>query len=292
LGFAYLGLHLLGRWLDGARPWHDRERRLLIAAALGFAVVFVNPYGIELVTFPIDLLSRGDILSHIVEWKSPDFRQAWGIALGLWIVVFFVAVSRGRHRVTRRDLVVSIPMLLLALWAARNIAVAPLIGLPVVARAFARDEEKSSDLSRTLVTAAITVLVLAGLAMGLQATTEKTFDFSTYPVRSMQYLQHHDLMGRHLLTTDAAAGYVILEDYPQQRVFIDDRYDMYPRSVIFDYFTLSAGRPGWSRILDKYGVDVIVWGKDTSLAALLDQSGGWQRVHRDATDAVWVRIGT
>ena len=42
----------------------------------------MNPYGVELVTFPIQLLGRGDILSHIVEWKSPDFRQAWGIALG------------------------------------------------------------------------------------------------------------------------------------------------------------------------------------------------------------------
>ena len=65
--------------------------------------------------------------------------------------MFLVALSRGRHRVTRRDLVVTVPMLLLALWAVRNVAVAPLIGLPVVARAFARDEEKPSDLSGTLV---------------------------------------------------------------------------------------------------------------------------------------------
>ena len=148
LGFAYLGLHLLGRWLDGAPPWFGRERRLLTGAAIAFAVVFVNPYGVELVTFPIDLLSRGDILSHIVEWKSPDFRQAWGVALALWIVVFLVALARGRHRVTRRDLIVTVPMLLLALWAIRNVAIAPLIGLPVVARAFARDAEKPSELRR------------------------------------------------------------------------------------------------------------------------------------------------
>jgi hypothetical protein len=289
LGFAYLGLHLVGRWLDGAPPWVGRQRQLLTGAAIAFAAVFVNPYGIELVTFPIDLLSRGDILSHIVEWKSPDFRQAWGIALGLWIVVFLVALSRGRHRVSRRDLVVTVPMLLLALWAVRNVAIAPLIGLPVVARAFARDEEKPSELSSTLVAAAITVLVLVAAVMGYQASTEKTFNFSTYPVASMRYLERHDLIGRHLLTTDAAAGYVILEHYPEQRVFIDDRYDMYPRSVIYDYFDLTAAKPDWSRILDRYDVDVVVWGKDSSLAALLDQSSGWQRVHRDATDAVWVR---
>ena len=40
-------------------------------------------------------------------------------------------------------------MLLLALWATRNVAIAPLIGLPVVARAFARDEEKPSELRGT-----------------------------------------------------------------------------------------------------------------------------------------------
>jgi hypothetical protein len=289
LGFAYLGLHLLGRWVDGSRPWRARERSLLVGSLIGFAVVFVNPYGVGLVTFPIDLLSRGDILSHIVEWKSPDFRQAWGVALGIWIVVFVVALARGRHRVTRRDLLVAVPMLLLALWAVRNVAIAPLIGLPVVARAFARDEEKPSELRGTLVAAAVTVLVLAAALMGYQASTEKNFDFATYPVGSMRYLEHHDLMGKRLLTTDAAAGYVILEDWPQQKVFIDDRYDMYPTSVIYDYFTLTAGKPGSLKVLDEYDVDVIVWGQDSSLGALLDGSSEWQRVHRDGGDAVWVR---
>ncbi len=116
------------------------------------------------------------------------------------------------------------------------------------------------------------MLVLAAVLMGYQASTEKNFDFSTYPVASMRYLERHDLMGKHLLTTDAAAGYVILEDWPQQKVFIDDRYDMYPTSVIYDYFDLTGAKPGWSQVLDKYDVDVIVWGKDSTLGVLLDQS--------------------
>lgn len=289
LGFAYLGLHLLGRWVDGARPWEGRERRLLVGALIAFAVVFVNPYGVALVTFPIELLSRGDILSHIVEWKSPDFRQAWGVALGIWIVVFVVALARGRHRVTRRDLIVAVPMLLLALWAVRNVAIAPLIGLPVVARAFARDEEKPSELRGTMVAAAITILVLAAVVMGYQASTEQNFDFSTYPVASMRYLEQHDLMGKRLLTTDAAAGYVILQDWPQQKVFIDDRYDMYPTKLIYDYFDLTGAKPDWSKVLDRYDVQVIVWGKDTALASLLDASNAWRHVHTAGGDAIWVR---
>jgi hypothetical protein len=289
LGFAYLGLHLLGRWLDGARPWTGRERQLLVSAAIAFAVVFVNPYGVDLVTFPIDLLSRGEVLSHIVEWKSPDFRQAWGIAFALWIGVYVFALARGRNRVTRRDLVVTLPMLFLGLWAVRNVAIAPLICLPVVARAFARDEERGSDTSRRLVVAAVMLIVVAGLLMGFEATQEATFETSTFPVKALEYVQHHEGLGTRLLTNDAAAGYVILRYAPDQKVFIDDRYDMYPTSVINDYFTLSSGRPGWNHILDKYRVETIVWKRDTPLASLLDESPGWQRVYRNAVDGVWVR---
>jgi hypothetical protein len=105
----------------------------------------------------------------------------------------------------------------------------------------------------------------------------------------MRYLERHDLMGKRLLTTDAAAGYVILHDWPQQKVFIDDRYDMYPTKVVYDYFDLAGAKPNWSKVLDRYDVDVIVWGKDTALASLLDGSDAWRRVHAAGGDAIWVR---
>jgi len=67
------------------------------------------------VTFPIALLSRGDILSHVIEWRSPDFRKIYGFALGIWIAVYVGALARGRNRVSRRDLGVTLPMLFLGL---------------------------------------------------------------------------------------------------------------------------------------------------------------------------------
>src|SRR5207237_5959023 len=86
LGFAYLALHLGGRWLEGHRPWQGRERRLLLGTAAAFVAIFANPYGASLVTFPIDLLRRGDVLRHVVEWASPDFHSIRGYAFALWIV--------------------------------------------------------------------------------------------------------------------------------------------------------------------------------------------------------------
>jgi hypothetical protein len=166
------------------------------------------------------------------------------------------------------------------------------VGLPVVARAFARDGQRPDDARSGILRLGACIVVAVAAVMGLQASGEQAFDLSTYPVEAMRYVDAHGLMGERLFADDVDGGYVILRYTGRQKVFIDDRYDMYPRSVIFDYFDLTAGKPGWSRILDQYHVEVIVWGRDTSLAALLDGDPAWQRVHRDATDAVWVRAGT
>ena len=66
----------------------------VLGSLLAFVVILANPYGVDLLTFPVQLLSRGDVLSHIVEWRSPDFRKIYGMALALWVVVFVLYITR------------------------------------------------------------------------------------------------------------------------------------------------------------------------------------------------------
>lgn len=291
LGFAYLGLHLLGRWVEGHRPTEGRERQLLLAGAAGFAVTFLNPYGVGLVTFPVDLLGRSDILRHVVEWGSPDFHTLAGVTFALWIVVFAVVASRASGRLSRRDLIVAIPFLLLGLWALRNIAIAPLVGLPIAARVVARPRpaDPAADRSGGLRWTLAATLALVVVVLTVRAAAQPDFAFAGYPVGAMQAVQRHGLLGRRLLTSDADAGYVILRDWPAQRVFMDDRYDMYPRPLIADYLTVSHGRLGWDRVLARYDVEVIVWQPGDPLVELAQASGHWRTLYRDHTRVVLVR---
>lgn len=290
LGFAYLGLHLVGRWLDGHPPWEGRERRLAAGGLLGFAVCFLNPYGIGLVTFPVALLSRADVLRHVVEWGSPDFHTARGILFAFWIGVFAVVVARAPGRASRRDLLVTLPFLLLGLWALRNIALAPLVGLPVAARLLARPRRADTRPRAPMLGWTLTAVIALLLAVfTVQAAAVPDFSFAGYPVAAMQAVQRDGLLGRHLLTTDADAGYVILADWPRQRVFMDDRYDMYPRRVINDYLTVSRAQPGWARVLARYDVEVIVWRRADPLVSLVLGTHQWRTVHTDRDRVVLVR---
>lgn len=296
LGVGYLGLHLLGRWLDGARPWQGREARLLAGAAVAGVVVFLNPYGPALVLFPLHLLGRGDILRHVNEWKSPDFRTVWGQPYLLWLAVFVAVVARGRNRVTRRDLVVTVPFLLLALWALRNVAIAPLVCLPVAARAVAVDAGTARArraAEQPSGAAWVAVAVLAAVTLGIVGRAAGRPDVVTtgYPVAAMAALEQRGLIGSRLFMDDGAAAYAELAYWPEQHVFLDDRYDMFPPEVVFDYLAITKGGPRALRLLDAYDVETVVWERRSPLADQLGASEGWTRIHRDRYWVAFERTG-
>ena len=63
----------------------------------------------------------------------------------------------------------------------------------------------------------------------------------------MRSLEVEHRLGGRLLTTDAWAGYVIYKYWPEQHVFFDDRYDMYPIAMTQAYNKVLGLKPGWER---------------------------------------------
>ncbi|MGH3117603.1 MAG: hypothetical protein ACRDQ2_10950, partial [Gaiellales bacterium] len=288
LGFAYLGLHVVGRWLDGAPPWAGLERRTVRATAVALACCFVNPYGFSLLTFPLHLLARGEILSVVKEWMSPDFHSLHGALFGVWIVAFLVTLAIGRQRATRRDVLVGVTFLMLGLWAIRNAGIAPLIGLPIAVRLLPANRVRP-DRRETLNWVALGLMFVIALNTAADAAGKDHYDLTDYPIAAMEVVEREGLLGRHLATTDAWGAYVIHEYWPRQRVFMDDRYDMYPVAFSKDYIKLH-GEEGWDKVLDRYEIDVIVWRNDKGLTQLLDLDPQWKRIHRDKLASVWVRV--
>lgn len=133
---------------------------------------------------------------------------------------------------------------------------------------------------------------MAALAvLTLDAAREPDYDLHGYPVEAMAALEREGLLGRPMFTTDRWGGYVISRHWPEQRVFLDDRYDMYPQPVLDDYDVLAAPGPGWEQVVERTGVGVVVWSPDRALSQVLAQAPGWRLVHRDDVAVAYVRDG-
>jgi hypothetical protein len=290
LGFGYLVVHLLGCWLDGDVPGQGRSRDLLVGTGIAALVVFANPYGPSLVLFPLALMGRNDVLKNVGEWQAVDFHSVSGFVFAIWVVITLLGFARSRPR--RGDLLVSIVFLLLGWWAVRNIAIAVAVTIPIVGRCYRSvtpppPEQRDAKASIALV---VLIAIVALLLVG-RVVAAPDFELKNrYPVAAMHALERDQRLGGRLLTTDAWAGYVIYRYWPEQKVFFDDRYDMYPENMIEAYDKVLNLDEGWEKVLDQYDIDTVVWPKDGAVVQAMKLLPGWEEVRRDKVAVTFVRV--
>ena len=87
----------------------------------------------------------------------------------------------------------------------------------------------------------------------------------------------------------AAVAAIVLVVFQPQKLFIDDRVDMYPVQVSKDYVHLLQGGERWAAILDRYGVDVVLWDRTLPLAQLLELDSQWRETFRHGDWIVYQR---
>jgi hypothetical protein len=273
LGLAWLVLVAVGQRLDGQRrpailPW-------LGWFGAGLAAACVNPLGPRLLTFPLAVLEKRSVFAEVAEWRSPAFASS---SQGLFTlaclagIVLVLVTRRGRRRGWADDLP-AVAFLAAGLAAQRNLPMAAIVVAPVLARTFGkRDDAIAYSRFPNVGIAA----VLAAMAMTFVAVawTQPPFDLEGYPVAAAQLVPR----GTKLVTTDVAAGYLILQRGRQANVFIDDRVDMYPTAITNDYLRLLHGHPSSLAILDRYHADYVLWETQRPLHAILAASDHWRRV--------------
>lgn len=278
LGLLVIASLTLGVGLDrgDAKP----GLRLLGWACAGTLLGAIGPFGFQVLVFPVELLDRMDILSRVIEWKSPNFAVGWARLFLVEVLVAVIAlVRRPRYRA-------AVPMLVFvaaALAGARNVPLASLVMIPVIARGFAglggvRGTQRGPGV---LVAAAAVVVSMLVLAPPL--LRQRSYDLSSYPIDALVWLDQQGLgpATSRLATQDTTGNFIELVPGPPARTFLDDRYDMYPVDVLQDYLTLHAVAPGWQRILEERQIDCVLWDRNEPFARVLVESSEWAVRYQD-----------
>jgi hypothetical protein len=140
----------------------------------------------------------------------------------------------------------------------------------------------------------VVVLALVAVLVVRTALAQPAFDLTPFPVDAVSWLDQNGLRRPDLplLSPDTVGNYLELIDGRQARVFMDDRVDMYPKAVVDDFVLLQQGHPGWRAVLDRHGVDLVLWPKALPLAGVLAESTDWRTLYQDGTWTVACRRGT
>jgi hypothetical protein len=77
-------------------------------------------------------------------------------------------------------------------------------------------------------------------------------------------------------------GYMIWKLYPERRVYIDGRADVYGDAFMEEFLRASRGQGDWRATLARYGVRTVIVKPDSPLSSLLQKEEGWSKVFEDS----------
>jgi hypothetical protein len=289
LGLALIAPIALEAVWTANRP----ERRTVAIQWTRFAVLAalaacVTPYGPESILVTYRILSMGDALSIIGEWRAQDFSRLAAFEACLLLALSF-ALFRGLRLPPMRILVI-LGLLHLALSHVRNGEILGLLGPLFVAAPLARhlygtQAVRFRPQSHPF---AIASLGAALVAMTLSLATARTLLPSARisPTAAIQTVK--TLNAGPILNDYDFGGYLI---YAGIAPFIDGRTELYGGA-----FTLRHHRAvtlqdvgDFFRLLEDHRIGATLLATTTPAVGLLDRLSNWKRVYADDVAVVHVR---
>lgn len=280
LGLVALGALYLGRRLDHEDAAVEREG--LKWALIGTIAGAINPIGPRILLFPLELLSRQDILRYIVEWQAPRFQ---GLDERFFLLEAMLAIAVLIRRPRWRAALPLAIFLGAALLGARNVVTASLVLVPGLAGCLQGLGTIDGSERRFLFRPAAAVVLAGALVIGIGQLDRPLRKIDAqYPVRAIAVAEERGLIGpgHRLVAQDFVGNYLEGLYGRSASVFIDDRYDMFPKSLVLDYADLLGGRPGWQAILSRRRTQAVIWRVDQPLSQLLQISPDWRVVYLDS----------
>jgi hypothetical protein len=296
------GIGLLWEMAIGNTLWQEARPQLirvglLLVACL--ALVPVNPSGTQLYRYPFDTLHSVGMRSFISEWFSPDFHQwLYRPFLLVWLLVL-AALATSRVRPKGRVLV---PLLLTgfaSLDAVRHIPIFILVAMPMIAAALPvaspsfRDSRRrpASSPFRPLFNGVVVILIatFALVRWVVVARNESNRETELYPQAAVSSLQKGKGRQQKLFVYYDWGGYAIWRLYPDYRVFLDGRADLYGDDLLRQFKTAIRLSHGWRDVLDSWNVETVLVPPSTALAQALLIDRDWQAVFQDSQAVIFER---
>jgi len=306
--FFFLGLAIaavLVRWLWEGRRDHAQliaARQLGLVAVASAVASLATPWGPSLFIYVWRTQFSSQLAGFVTEWQSPDFHMANMLAFEAMLLLVVIGFAWKRPRLL--DVFFVIGSAVLALHALLFIPIFVAVATPVVIWQWSDVWEQLRDRWRATRIARRPYWLTEGLGMLLALALIGSVAFSAYtlqgqaastranyPVAAADWLASHSNVGTRVFNEYSWGGYLAYRFYPEptRRVFIYGESELMGDTLLAKYSDIDQLHGDWSRLLDQFGVDYVVFPVDTRLVSALDASPNWHRAYSDSVAVIFTR---
>jgi hypothetical protein len=307
VGIAFMVLFLAGDILDialGCGRWSQfqvRLRKLSIAIVACLVVVPFNPYGMRMYWYPLRTVYSKSIEGYISEWSSPNFHQNMYLPALLMLLAILVAVATSPLRLRGRELLLLSVTSWAALHSARHIPLFALVSAPILSnlvRAWSKENWNCFDavgnqllpLSwRQLLNGIVlaTFLLFGGFRVSHVIKAQPEVEKRSFPLSAISFLRENRLPAP-LFNSYNWGGYLIWKLYPEYRVYVDGRADLYGDKFLDQFAgTYEISNPSWQVPMGEWGIRTVLLPPDAPLASALRLTPSWKEVYADSQAVIF-----
>ena len=274
---------------------------LLLVMLVSIAIIPLNPYGFQMLTYPFRTVGIEILQQFIAEWQAPNFHEFY-LHPFIWLLLAaLTSFGLAGKRADFTDLTLVALFTYMSLLAVRNIPLFALVTAPVIVRnstaAWERwrgQPENRPMTSSGLMTAVnwLIILLLVGV-VGLRVTQSASAEanqaefIETLPVGAVEFLRQEQPPGP-IFNNYNWGGYIIWQ-LPEYPVFVDGRTDLFDDEFLRQYLAIYLGEDGWQEKLDSFGVNLILIEPGSGLARELNRGSEWMMEYGDKTAVIYTR---
>jgi hypothetical protein len=314
IGLVLIFLTIAGLSLEGILARRDsfaamwrRVRPLVLVGIICGGCILLNPHGARMYLYPLETLRSHAMMKYIEEWLSPNFQELMFQPLLLMIFATFSVLALSSKRLRLLDLVLLLATTAGALRSARNIPFFVLVAMPLLVEhswnwltahcwgQWLTKPEKREVGSQVILKTALNLVLLVALPLSVAAlrvhhsvAKQPLAEAKVFPVAAAEFIRAQR-PPQPIFNDYGWGGYLIWKLYPDYRVYIDGRADVYGDAFMEEFLSAQAGQTGWRGPLDKYGIRTVLIKPDLALASLLRQDAAWQNVFEDQQAIIFVR---
>ena len=297
IGIALVAASLAGSAFESVwRPTPHapaRVRHLAIALLACLSVIAINPNGLALYTYPIETL-RIRALQHISEWRSPDFHHLAFLVFFSLLAATLLSIAFSQRKIRAHELLLLLGTALAGFHTIRHIPIFVLVAIPILSRhaeslftnqswahSFFVSQRNPSFTLRALNTVTLLfVVTFASLHVYRTIRQQDDIEARTFPSAAVSFLANRHVP-TPLFNHYDWGGYLIWRLYPQYRVWVDGRTDLYGDTFLEEFLSVYWAQEGWKQQLENEGIQSAILPPNSPLARSLLASPQWQRIYED-----------
>ena len=114
------------------------------------------------------------------------------------------------------------------------------------------------------------------------------FDSRKFPAEGVEFVKSNNIPG-NMFNEMGFGGFLIYALYPEYKVFIDGRGDMYGADFAETYTRVLWVKPDWKEVLQKHSVNWTICPSNSHLSVLLLESEDWKLIYADKAANIFIR---